>query len=72
MIAPELIDILACPTCKGAVEQDKNARALLCRSCGLAFPVRSHAGKALPVMLVEEADVIPDSLGSTAVASSVD
>lgn len=61
MIAPELVDILACPACKGPVEQDKNTRALLCRSCRLAFPVRSYDGKELPVMLVEEADVMPDN-----------
>ncbi len=61
MMSPELVDILACPACKGPVEQDKQARALLCRSCQLAFPVRNHGGKMLPVMLVEEASPIADA-----------
>ena len=55
MIAPELADILVCPACKGLVAQDVPAQTLVCRSCQLAFPVRNHGGKMLPVMLVEEA-----------------
>lgn len=58
MIAPQLTDILACPACKGPVEQDVPNQALICRSCRLAFPVRNHGGKMLPVMLVEEASPI--------------
>lgn len=58
MLAQELVDILACPRCKGAVEQDSAAQALLCRPCGLAFPIRRHGERLLPVMLVEEASPI--------------
>ena len=61
MIAPELADILVCPACKGLVAQDVPAQALVCRSCQLAFPVRNHGGKMLPVMLVEEASPIADA-----------
>ena len=59
MIASEFIDILVCPACKGPVEQDKTAQALLCQTCRLAFPVRDLGGKLLPVMLAEEASPIP-------------
>lgn len=58
MLAQEFVDILACPRCKGAVEQDSEAGVLLCRPCGLAFPVRRHGERLVPVMLVEEASPI--------------
>ncbi|NQS71595.1 MAG: Trm112 family protein [Desulfobulbaceae bacterium] len=58
-MASEFIDILVCPACKGPVEQDKTAQALLCQTCRLAFPVRDLGGKLLPVMLVEEASPMP-------------
>lgn len=69
MITPELADILACPVCKGPVAEDAPAQALVCRNCRLAFPVRNHGGKMLPVMLVEEArqiDPQPGQAGSAA------
>lgn len=55
MIAPELVEILACPACKGPVEVDEARQALVCRSCKLAFPLHAHGGVMLPVLLVEEA-----------------
>ena len=58
MLSPELVDILACPVCKGRLVQDAAARRLDCRACGLGFPVREHEGRLLPVMLVEEAERI--------------
>lgn len=63
MITPELADILACQACKGPVEEDIPAQALVCRTCRLAFPVHNHGGKMLPVMLVEEADPIEPQAG---------
>ncbi len=44
-----LVSILACPACRGAVRQE--ARFIVCRACGLRYPIRS----GIPVMLVEEA-----------------
>jgi uncharacterized protein YbaR (Trm112 family) len=51
MISKDLLHILACPVCKGALEAAPDAQNLLCRSCGLKFPVRD----GIPVMLVSEA-----------------
>ena len=48
MISKELIDILACPDCKGDV-QEKNEK-ILCLKCGRAYPIR----EGIPVMLIEE------------------
>ena len=51
MISKELLQILACPVCKGALEAVHDTQGLVCRSCGLKFPVRD----GIPVMLVSEA-----------------
>lgn len=50
-IAKELLDILACPQCKGPVLYDPAAQELACQSCALAYPVRDE----IPVMLIDEA-----------------
>ena len=47
----KLLDILACPVCKGRLEYDKSAAELTCRACHLAYPIRDD----VPVMLKEEA-----------------
>ena len=66
MLSPELVDILACPVCKGRLVQNEAARRLDCRACGLGFPVREHGGRPLPVMLVEEAERIGAPEGASA------
>jgi hypothetical protein len=47
----KLLDILACPLCKGPLTWHPAARQLVCRAQRLAFPVRD----GIPVMLEEEA-----------------
>jgi uncharacterized protein YbaR (Trm112 family) len=49
----ELLEILACPSCRGDVElqEDGGAEWIVCLQCGLRYPVRD----GIPVMLVEEA-----------------
>ena len=51
MIKQELLDILACPKCKGPVELNEEKNGLICRNCGLIYPVRDD----IPVMLIDEA-----------------
>lgn len=46
-----LLDILACPLCKGPLKHERDRAALVCRMDRLAFPIRD----GVPVMLVEEA-----------------
>ena len=48
-----LLDILACPLCKGPLRlaQDASGALLVCRADRLAFPVRD----GIPVMLEEAA-----------------
>ncbi|MBP9590431.1 MAG: Trm112 family protein [Steroidobacteraceae bacterium] len=47
----KLLDILACPVCKGPLLWHKEVPCLVCRADRLAFPVRD----GIPVMLEEEA-----------------
>ena len=46
-----LLEILACPICKGALIHRRDAQALVCRLDRLAYPIRD----GVPVMLEEEA-----------------
>ena len=52
-LAPELLDILACPNCHGslAVDHDRDELVCLATDCGLAYPVR----QGIPVLLIDEA-----------------
>lgn len=46
-----LLEILACPVCKGTLKYQRDASVLVCRLDRLAYPVRDD----VPVMLEEEA-----------------
>lgn len=48
---PKLLDILACPLCKGPLKLAADQSELVCKVDGLAFPVRD----GIPVMLESEA-----------------
>lgn len=47
----QLLDILACPVCKGKLYYDKKEQELICRLDRLAYAIRD----GIPVMLEEEA-----------------
>ncbi len=49
-----LLEILACPVCKGDLDYDKNNQELICHKDNLAYPIRDD----IPVMLETEARVI--------------
>jgi len=48
-LVPEMMDILACPKCKGVLLNAGDS--LVCEACRLRYPIRH----GLPVLLVEEA-----------------
>ena len=50
----KLLDILACPVCKGPLVYRKDARELVCKADRLAYPIRDD----IPVMLEDEARVL--------------
>ena len=49
-----LLDILACPLCKGPLVYHKDEAVLVCRADRLAFPIQD----GIAVMLEEEARVL--------------
>ena len=51
MLDKKLLEILACPICKGELHYDRSAEELVCGIDKLAFPVR----EGVPVMLTVEA-----------------
>ena len=52
MIDAKLLELLACPQCKGVVRPDEQSGSLVCDACRLRYPVRDD----IPVMLVDEAE----------------
>jgi len=54
VIDTRLLDILACPACKGPLQLNRDAQVLVCRFDRLAFPIRD----GIPVMLENEARVL--------------
>lgn len=54
-----LLDILACPICKGPLIHRREAAELTCRGDRLSWPIRD----GVPVLLVSEArEVTPEEL----------
>jgi len=51
MLDKELMNILACPKCKGKVNYNKAKDGLTCSTCKLEYPIRDD----IPVMLIDEA-----------------
>jgi uncharacterized protein len=50
-ISSELLEILACPKCKGDVRLTDTQDGLVCASCKLMYPIKDD----IPVMLIDEA-----------------
>jgi uncharacterized protein YbaR (Trm112 family) len=50
-ISRELLDILACPKCKGEVQLTSAGDGLVCNTCKLLYPIKDD----IPVMLIDEA-----------------
>jgi uncharacterized protein YbaR (Trm112 family) len=50
-LSKELLDILACPKCKGDIFLNRTGDGLVCKACRLVYPIRED----IPVMLIDEA-----------------
>jgi hypothetical protein len=50
-LSPELLEILACPKCKGDIRLNDSKDGLVCEACRLVYPIKDD----IPVMLIEEA-----------------
>jgi uncharacterized protein YbaR (Trm112 family) len=53
-LSPQLLAILVCPRCKGALEYRESESALVCLACKLRFPIRED----IPIMLLDEATAL--------------
>jgi uncharacterized protein len=51
---PQLLEIIACPKCKGRLELKSDGTALLCRACRLAYSVVDE----IPNLITEDAQPI--------------
>ena len=50
-LAPQLLEILVCPKCRGGLEYREAESALVCHACRLRYAVRD----GIPIMLIDEA-----------------
>ena len=52
MLDKDLLDILACPACKGDLEYDRENEKLICPTCKLRYDIKDD----IPIMLIDEAE----------------
>ena len=50
-ISKELLDILACPKCKGDIHLNETQDGLICDQCRLLYEIKDD----IPIMLLDEA-----------------
>ncbi len=50
-ISQELLEILACPKCKGDIHLNESKDGLICEKCRLVYEIKDE----IPIMLIEEA-----------------
>lgn len=53
-LSNELLDILACPKCKGDIQLNDVKDGLICEKCKLMYEIRDD----IPIMLIDEAKPI--------------
>ncbi len=55
-VKQELLDILACPKCKGDIKLNESQNGLVCDNCKLLYRIKDD----IPIMLIEEAEPIKE------------
>ncbi len=50
-VSKELLEILACPKCKGDLRLNQTEDGLICEKCRLLYEIRDE----IPIMLIDEA-----------------
>lgn len=53
-LSKELLDILACPKCKGEIHLNDSEDGLICEKCRLQYEIKDD----IPIMLIDEAKPI--------------
>jgi uncharacterized protein YbaR (Trm112 family) len=54
-LSADLLNILACPKCKGEVHLDADQTGLVCQACNLRYLIKDD----IPIMLIDEAEKLP-------------
>jgi uncharacterized protein YbaR (Trm112 family) len=52
MLDSRLLEILACPKCKGDLEYDRQNEKLICHACRLKYAIKED----IPIMLIDQAE----------------
>ena len=52
MIDPKLLEVLACPSCKGDLIYDEEKQKLICEKCRLKYAIKDN----IPIMLIDQAE----------------
>ncbi len=52
MLSEKLLEILACPECKGDLNYDRDNNKLICEKCRLRYRIDDD----IPIMLIDEAE----------------
>jgi len=52
MLSDKLLEVLACPKCKGDLVYERNENKLICEACRLRYRI----GDDIPIMLIDEAE----------------
>lgn len=55
-LSKDLLEILACPKCKGDIRLTEKEDGLICDRCKLLYPIKDD----IPVMLIDEAIRVGD------------
>jgi len=50
-VNPKLLELLACPKCKGDLELTQKGDGLICHACRLKYEIKDD----IPIMLIDEA-----------------
>ena len=56
-ISQELLEILACPKCKGDIRLNDSQDGLICEQCKLLYEIKDD----IPIMLIDEAKPLDDA-----------
>jgi uncharacterized protein YbaR (Trm112 family) len=55
-VKQELLDILACPKCKGDIKLNDTQDGLICDNCKLLYHIKDD----IPIMLIDEAETLKE------------
>ncbi|EKD46125.1 MAG: hypothetical protein ACD_69C00003G0002 [uncultured bacterium] len=51
LLNPKILDVIACPICKGKLHYDKQGQVLICKFHKLSFPIKN----GVPIMQIQQA-----------------